>query len=102
MNLIINADLSNPPSSRVSLRELTFFAHIFQHYDVILETDYNKDIYFNYLKGIALDYIEDITRVGEEEGLRIEIFPTYSPSIIVDRINTYTMNYLLKSIGVIT
>jgi len=101
MNLIINADLSNPPSSRISLRELTFYAHFFRQYSVILETDQNKDLYFKYLRGIALDFIEDITRVGEETGLRIEIVPTYAPSIITDRINAYTMDYLLRSIGVI-
>jgi len=101
MNLIINADLSGPPSSRISLRELTFYAHCFKNYNVLLETDNNKDFYFRYLKGIALDFVEDITKIGEEEGLRIEIVPTYAPSILVDRINAYTINYLLKSIGVI-
>lgn len=101
MNLIINADLSNPPSSRISLRELTFYAHHFMKYSVLLETDNNKDLYFKYLKGMALDFVEDITRVGEEDGLRIEIIPTYAPSILVDRINAYTLNYLLRNIGVI-
>jgi hypothetical protein len=101
MNLIINADLSNPPSLKSSLRELTFFAHIYLKYDVILETNYNKDFYYKYLKGIALDFIEDITAVGEESGLRIEHEPTYAPSIIVDRITTETMTYLLRSIGYI-
>lgn len=101
MNLIINADLSNPPSSRIALRELTFYAHYFKHYNILLETDQDKDFYFKYLKGIALDFVEDITRVGEEVGLRIEIVPTYAPSILIDRINAYTMNYLLRSIGVI-
>lgn len=99
MNLIINADLSNPPSLRVSLREFTFFAHLVCGYSIILETDNDKDLYYNYLRGIALDFIEDITRVGEEEGLRIEHEPTYSPSIIVDRITPETMGFLLRSIG---
>lgn len=100
MNLIINADLSNPPSTRVSLRELTFYAHIVLKYDIILETNNDKDFYYRYLKGIALDFIEDITRVGEEEGLRIEHEPTFAPSIIVDRISVDTMGYLLRSIGI--
>lgn len=101
MILIINAELSNPPSSRISLRELTFFATMWKNYDVILETNEQKDFYYRYLKGIALDFIQDITRVGEEKGLRVEHEPTFSPSILVDRINPDTMKYLLKSIGII-
>jgi len=48
-----------------------------------------------------MDYIEDITRIGEEQGLRIEMEPSFPPSILVDRINVDTMSYLLRSIGVI-
>jgi 5'-3' exonuclease len=101
MNLIINADLSNPPSARASIRELSFFAHEFKNYHIILETNNNKDIYYQYLRGIAMDYIEDITRIGEEQGLRIEMEPSFPPSILVDRISVDTMSYLLRSIGVI-
>lgn len=101
MNLIIDADLVGPPSQLISVRELTFIAHEFLHYDVILETDNNKDFYYNFLKSKIwpLDYIEDIVRCGEENGMRISILPRFSPSIITERITSANVYSLLQSIG---
>jgi len=101
VNLIIDADLTNPPSQRISVRELTFFAHEFRGYNVLLETNSNKDFYYSYLKGIALDFIDDIVKVGEETGLRIGNSPIYAPTIIVEFINSKNINYLLKCIGML-
>ena len=99
VNLIINADLSNPPTSKLSFRELTFYAHEFCNYSVILETDNNKDIYYKYLKGWPMEFIEDILPVGEEDGLRIDIESNYAPTVLADRITSNNLVYLLKCIG---
>ena len=86
MNLIINADLCNPPTSRLSFRELTFYAHVFCGYSVVLETDNNKDMYYNYLK-------------GEESGLRIDAESNYAPTVLADSITSGNVCHLLECIG---
>lgn len=101
MNLIIDADLINPPTQLISFRELTFFAHKFLRYNILLETDNKKDIYVNYVKHNpwSLEYVEDILKVGEESGLRLSIEPNFSPSVITDHIDSGNVYYLLQCLG---
>ena len=99
MNLIINADLCNPPTSRLSFRELTFYAHVFCGYSVVLETDNNKDMYYNYLKGWPMEFVEDILQVGEESGLRIDAESNYAPTVLADSITSGNVCHLLECLG---
>jgi len=101
VNLIINGDLVNPPSSVSSFRELTFFAHEYLHREVILECEDNKDFYYKFLKlRGAMDFIDDILLLGEEEGERIDTQLHYAPTVyITDSINQKNLLIILQSIG---
>lgn len=98
--MIIRGDLVNPPTSLSCFRDLTFYAHEYCHYNVILEGD-PKDIYYHFLKRCGvMDYIDDILRPGEEVGLRVDNDYVYSPTAcVVENINAYNLKYVLSSIG---
>jgi hypothetical protein len=100
VHIIINAQLVTPPSSISCFRTLTMVANVFCHHEVILETDFGKDVYYRFLKKFgAMDFVEDILLTGEETGLRFDIEPRFAPSHVVDRINHDNLNMCLDLMG---
>jgi len=100
VHIIINAQLVNPPSSISCFRTLTMVATVFCHHEVILETDFEKDSYYRFLKKFgAMDYVEDILLTGEETGLRFDTEPRFAPSHILDRIDHYNLDLCLDLMG---
>jgi len=100
VHIIINAQLVNPPSSVSCFRTLTMVAHIFHNYTVLLETDFEKDPYYRFLKKFgAMDYVDDILLTGEETGLRFDTEPRFAPSHIIDRIDHYNLDSCLDFLG---
>jgi len=99
--LIIRGELINPPSSITCFRDLTFYAHEFCSYNVIVEGE-PKDPYYSFLKRRgAMDYVDDILLPGEEIGMRVDSEFVYSPTVcVVDKINAYNLRYVLGCIGV--
>ena len=78
MHIIINAQLVNPPSSVSCFRTLTMVAHVFCHHSVLIETDFEKDPYYKFLKKFgAMDFVDDIlnfdTTVDSENYWILEI-----------------------------
>ena len=72
MNLVIEAELVNPPTLMGSFRDLTFFAHNYHpYYDILLYCPKEDvDIYFNFLKYYpgTLDFISDFVFDKGEQG----------------------------------
>lgn len=100
MVLLINADLINPPTSPSSFRTLTMVAKEYCLYNVLLESYYDKDPYYKFLKQYGcMDYVDDIVMTGEESGIRIDIELHYSASLIVDRIDVQNLNIIYNFIG---
>lgn len=103
--LIINAELTNPPSTISSFRDLTLFCKLKHGYrlDIILECEQDeKDIYFSWLrpKG-ALDFVKYIITPQEQEpGFRVDTKVRISPTIVVNRIIPENMQILLSRISV--
>jgi hypothetical protein len=99
-NLIINGDIINPPTSVTCFRELTLIAKKAAHLEVIIEC-LEKDFCWRYLKNLgAMDYVDDILNIGEEEGFRIDTEYHFSPTVfIADRIDHYNFNQVLNAIG---
>lgn len=99
-NLIINGDLINPPTSVTCFRELTLIANKAVHLRVIIEC-LEKDFYWRYLKNFgAMDFVDDILNIGEEEGFRIDTEHHFSPTIFVtDRIDYFNLKSILNSLG---
>jgi len=99
-NLIINGDIINPPTSVTCFRELTLIAKKAIHLKVIVES-MEKDFCWRYLKHFgAMDYVDDILRIGEEEGMRIDTEFHFSPTVYVsDRIDYYNIKNILNALG---
>jgi len=100
VHIIINAQLVNPPSSVSCFRTLTMVASVFCKHTVLLETDYEKDPYYRFLKKFgAMDFVDDILNTGEETGLRFDIELRFAPSHILDRIDHYNLDQCLELMG---
>lgn len=94
--LLIRDYLCEPPSLLSSVRDLTLFANVFRHHDVLLISDL-PDIYWPWLKKFGChDFFAAIVRENECVGIKIDSHPP--ASIIVDRIVPENLNYILKQI----
>ena len=73
MLLLIDAELSAPPSEVSLFRDITLFSACFLKKDVILECRHSEqDYYYRWLKGRgSWDFVEDIVRPKTEYGLSI-------------------------------
>jgi hypothetical protein len=98
MNLIIEAELINPPTMLGSFRDLTFFATKYHpHYEVLLKCDHELvDLYYHFLKRHigGMDFVRDFI-YKEEKGLSVGPHGI----ITVDRIIPENMPFLLQRIG---
>jgi hypothetical protein len=73
VNLIIDADLTNPPSEISVFRDITLYSKVFLNLDVLLECESeHTDIYYYWLKNRgAFDYIDDFVNSDQEHGITI-------------------------------
>lgn len=104
MLLLIDAELSAPPSEVSLFRDITLFSACFLKKDVILECRHSEqDYYYKWLKRRgSWDFVEDIIRPKTEHGLSIRVsrgnitIPriTYNifPSVIA-RLESYRQHY---------
>jgi len=99
-SLIINGDIINPPTSITCFRELTLIAKKAIHFEVFVECEH-KDFYWKYLKNFgAMDFVDDILNLGEENGLRIDSKLHYAPTIfITNKIDHFNLKNVLNAIG---
>jgi len=75
-------------------------ASVFCHHEVILETDFEKDVYYRFLKKFgAMDFVEDILLTGEETGLRFDTQARFAPSHVLDRIDHNNLDLCLDLMG---
>jgi len=100
-SLLINGDLINPPSSISCVRDITLIAHEYLNLDVIIECVAEKDFYHRYLKNFgAMDYVDELTIFGEEEGMRIDNDFHFDPTVYVtDVIDARNVQTILRCIG---
>lgn len=70
MIVILDAELSDPPSSRTCFRDATLYANIFADADVLVECSPEMiDLYWRWLKqGGAMDFVAQLIRFGEVRG----------------------------------
>ena len=73
MLLLIDAELSAPPSEVALFRDITLFSACFLKKNVILECDHSEqDYYYKWLKRRgSWDFVKDIVRPKTEYGLSI-------------------------------
>lgn len=98
MTLIIRDQLVTPPTWFASFRDLTLYCHIFLHDDIVIESA-EPDIYYRWIKPRGgMDFVEDFVRPGSEDGVRLDLEPTYPRSIITDRIAPENVHLLISQI----
>jgi hypothetical protein len=87
-NLIIRAELSNPPSETLAFRSLTMMSRQIELDNLIEIDQIYKDIYYNYMKFRGLlDFVDQlITPPENENGIRIDMHINYPFTIKTDRI----------------
>lgn len=75
MILGIAADLSAPPSDHTCFRDLSLFATVFRHYEVVAYADRDEwDSYSVWFRRYGLfDFVEDIVTREELGNLPVEI-----------------------------
>ena len=94
MIVLIEAGLSEPPSSVSCFRDLTLYATIFLDADVLIECrQQNKDIYWRWLKKkCAMDFVKDILKYGEETGVKIRSERIGRGNIMAEKIDAFSLN----------
>jgi len=97
MKVIIEAQLSEPPSSISCFRDVTLYAACFAKVNVILECpSEQKDIYYRWLKNNgAYDFVDEIVSLGEEFGYRIG---TNKANCNISRITYENLNLIINKI----
>ena len=75
MLLLIDAELSAPPSEVTLFRDITLFSACFLKKDVVLECRHSEqDYYYRWLKVRgSWDYVNDIVRPKTEYGLSLRL-----------------------------
>ena len=91
--LIIDAELSAPPSEVCLFRDITLYSTVFLKKSIVLECPKEeRDYYYKWLKDMcAWDYIDDFIKPKSEFGISIR--PSKA-NIVIDRImyeNFYTI-----------
>lgn len=84
--LVINAELTAPPSEVTLFRDITLHANTFLKQEIVIECSREeRDFYYKWLKGkCALDFVEDFVKTYTVEGISLR---KERGNINVNRIN---------------
>ncbi len=98
MNIIIDAELSEPPSSINCFRDVTLYVACFMDASVLVQCSRSmKDLYYHWLKDHgAYDFIDAIVRNEEEKGFTIG---HEGSNIMVDRITAHNLNIIINRLN---
>ena len=101
MLLLIDAELTEPPSETTLFRDVTLYATIFKGRDVILESSPEmKDFYYKWLKSRgAFDFIKDILDYEKESGFTIRCKYSHRKcNLGVRSLGYHNFNRIIRSI----
>lgn len=95
--LIIDAELTAPPSEVVLFRDITLFSHVFLKKTTVIECRKDeRDFYYKWLKDkCAWDYVEDFVNPLTEEGISMR---PRKANIIVNKIDYNNLNHIIYMI----
>ncbi len=98
MLIIIDANLSAPPSKVTCFRDITLYSSVFLDSEIVIECeDEWKDTYWYWLKrNFAFDYVEDIVRPFTEHGITIRV---KKGNITIERIDYNTLDYVIGQLN---
>ena len=102
VNLLVSAELSEPPTEHLPFRDLTRVAKINLLLDVLVEVDQEmKDSYWYYMrKTVMFDFIEQmVTPEEKEDGIRVNTFNlSYPKTILANSIRIDNQRKILAQI----
>ena len=99
MNLIVVADIVNPPTEALPFRDITSAAKVDFFMDVLLESEQElKDVYLNFMRPRGMfDYISEIVTPRERErGIRLDLEPNGPNTLIAKSITVNNQRLLLE------
>lgn len=96
MNLIIDGNLTYPPSEISCVRDVTLYSTIWGEFTVLVEIEKQfRDHVWRHLKTFgAYDYVEAIVSVDREPGFRIS--DRDRSNIMVDKITCENLSYIIQ------
>lgn len=95
MNLVIDGNLTYPPSEISCVRDVTLYSVVWSKFNVLIEIcPTYKDHVWRHLKSRgAMDYVDDIISPGREHGLKISDQP--KSHIRVNYISCDNLNFII-------
>ena len=95
MNIIIDEDLTNPPTEISVFRDVTLYSKVFLDCDVLLECEpTDRDIYYYWLKTRgAFDYVDDFINFGDEHGVTIR---QRKGTICIEYLSAHKLNQIIS------
>lgn len=98
MNLVIDGNLTYPPSEISCVRDITLYSTIWGDFSVLveIEREYRDQLYKHLKTYGAYDYIEDIISIDREPGFRIGDRP--GSNLFIDRIGADNLSLIIKTI----
>ena len=99
MNLIIDGNLTYPPSEVSCVRDIALYSAVWGQFDVLIEIDrqFRDHVWQHMKRSGAYDYVEAIVSIGREPGLRIGDSP--SSNIRVDAIRCENLNDIITRLA---
>jgi len=98
MNLVIDGNLTYPPSEISCVRDVTLYSTIWGEFTVLVEIEKQyRDQLWSHLRSFgAYDYVDDIVSIDREPGFKIGDRP--NSNLLVDRIGADNLNYIITTI----
>ena len=95
--LIIDAELTEPPSQVYLFRDITLYSSCFLNFEVLVECEKKyRDYYYKWLKNNnAYDFVYDFIKPKTENGISIR---TKRGNITVESINYNNLNEIISKI----
>ena len=96
MNLIIDGNLTYPPSEISCVRDVTLYSTVWGQFTVLVEIEKQfRDQVWHHLKSYgAYDYVEAIVSVDREPGFRIS--DRDRSNLVVDKITCDNLNFIIN------
>ena len=97
MRLIIDAELTEPPSETSVFRDITLYSSIFLNYEVLIQCERDvKDLYWYWLKNRgAFDFVVDFVEKNTETGITMA---SKNANIIVKFLRNEELNRVTKQL----
>ena len=97
--VIIDAELTAPPSEVSLFRDITLYSNCFLEQKVVIECmREERDYYYKWLKDkCAWDYVEDMIRPRTEEGFSLRI---KRANVVVPRISYQNYVEIIKRLNI--